>query len=342
MNNTSLAYLCKKRIFRDAGLVAIFFALILLTSCGGGEDWGKNAGEEAARIISDVIPDLTNEFAQWRGLADEALEELPEEFRHQFDLAFSRAIEAAGAEFKCDTDFVRQRLVEDLLSLKASALGQAAPAKTARVCNIWPEAVIELDQDLRPKDKTFVRFGGYNFDDLRVLLEYKNGDTDDLTDCCLDNPTHYLLTVDLDEINFTPEHRRIVLEGTGRSVAINQPPPKKEIFTYKIELRTGSHEAAAAGGGSQVSIKVYGTKGTAGATPVYGEFEKGRTEAKVFTVDDLGDVRYVYVTYADPYNDNAWLLDSIVITNVTNNQVIWTNRCDRWFGRQNPTENTCP
>lgn len=345
MNNPSLAYLCKKRIFLDAGLVAIFVASILLASCG--DDWGKSAGEKAARIISEeVIPDLTNEFAQWRGLADEALEELPEEFRHQFDLAFSRAIDAAGAEFRCDTDFVRQRLVEDLLSLRASALGQAPPAKTIRICNIWPEAVIELDQDLQPQDKTYLRFGGYNFDDpnVRVLLEYKDGDTDDLTSCCLDNPTHYLLTIDLDEITFTPEHRRIILGGTERqsnSVAINQPPPVKKVFTYKIDLTTGSADYASAGDDSEVWIKIYGTKGTAGETNVVGNFERNRTESRVFTVDDLGDIQYVHVRYIDR-NNNAWLLDSIAITNVTNNEVIWTNRCNKNFGHQNPNENTCP
>ena len=341
MNNTSLACLCKKRIFQGAGLVAFFLALILLASC----DPFDTAGEKAAKIISEeVIPDLTNEFAQWRALADEALEELPEEFRHQFDLAFSRAIEAAGAEFRCDTDFVRQRLVEDLLSIRASALGQAAPTKTIRICNIWPEAVIELDQDLQPKDKTYLRFGGYNFDDpdVRVLLEYKDDHSDDLTRCCLDNPTHYLLTVDLDEINFTPEHRRIIIEGAGsqrNTVAINQPPIKK-MFTYKIDLKTGSADYASAGDDSEVWIKIYGTKGTAGETDVPGNFERNRTESKVFTVDDLGEVQYVYVRYVDR-NNNAWLLDSIVITNMTNNQVIWTNRCNKNFGHQNPNENTC-
>jgi len=323
-------------------LVVSTLLVILPTMLTGCDPLGAKG---AAEIIADVIPQLTGESEQWRKVWEETRDKLPEEVRHQGDLAIQRAVDAAGAEFKCDVDFIRTRLRQDFERIRANYLKQEVSPPVPHICSVWPESVIELDDDLRPKDKRWIRFVGYDLDgpDVQILLESKNGQTRDLSKCCLDDPTHYIITVDLDEVSFTSEHRRIILkwESGQKTVAINHPPPTL-VFDYKIELRTWDQEAAPAAADGHVWVTLVGTKRSTDETEILGNFRRGDIEARVITSKDIGDFRYVKIRYDDGKDNNAWHLDWIRVTNLTTNQQLFGSRCDQWYGHQGPLEGQCP
>lgn len=226
--------------------ILLLFSLLMLTGSLVGCGWnpladiGEDAGQEAAEIIAQMIPQLTGESAQWREEWQDTRQELPEDVREQVDLAFQNAIDAAGTEFKCSTDFIRSRLKTDLEIVVAGLRNETPPVKAPRICSIYPDEVLELDGNSRPENQAWIKFAGYNFTDsdgnlnVRVLLESTDGSTDDLTQCCVDSPTHYVVTVDFDEIEFSDDDRRLTLhtnEGDelGRSVAVSHaPPPEPE------------------------------------------------------------------------------------------------------------------
>ncbi len=233
------------RAMKLGRLILLLISFLVLSSslvgCGWnpfksiGENAGKEAAETIAQTIEDIIPQLTGESAQWREEWQDTRQELPEDVRQQFDLAFQNAIDAAGTEFKCSTDFIRSRLKTDLGILVATFRNQNPPAKSPRICSVFPDEVLELDGNLRPKNQEWIKFAGYDFTDVdgnlnvRVLLESEDGSTDDLTRCCVDSPTHYVVTVDFDETEFSSNARRLTLSSStgqlGRSVAISHAPP---------------------------------------------------------------------------------------------------------------------
>ena len=181
-------------------------------------------------------------------------------------------------------------------------------------------------------------------DNVQVLLKSENGYIQDLTECCRDEPTHYLITVDLDEVTFTPEHRRLILDwgSDQRTVAISQPPPTL-IFDYKIELRTWDEKSAPAAADGHVWVTLVGSKRSTSETEVKGTFRRDEVEAKIITNEDIGDFRYVKIRYDDGKYDNAWHLDWINLTNLTKGQKLLDyHRCDQWYGNQNPLEKKCP
>lgn len=198
-------------------IVSMVFLVLFTGSCE----------PEPAYIIARAIAELPVESSKWRSFAEERTKNLPPEIREQVDLAFSRAVAAAGAEFRCDADFIRARLLQDLERVRARLVGQEGPTTEPHVCQILPKEVIELDRDLIPRDQTWISFVGYDLDrpEVRILLEPEQGPSLDLSDCCLDNPTHYILTVDLDRVDFAQDSHRLILKWDGgeRTVAINFP-----------------------------------------------------------------------------------------------------------------------
>lgn len=243
-----------KSRFRVGLVLLTYLGLLLLNQ--GCKSWFESIGEKAARIVAeDVLPKLTEESGQWRNLLEETRDKIPEELRHEFDLAFQRAIDAAGTEFRCGVEFIHTRLRQDLETLSAKWLGQGGgPSLEPHFCSIRPGEVIALDGNDRPKDQAWLVFVGYDFSDydnqllVRVWLENTDGQMTDITNCCLDNPTHYNLTVDFDEITFTPDTRRLVLMSPGgeilKTVGINHAPPEpvapaEESGKYIVNVQSG-------------------------------------------------------------------------------------------------------
>jgi len=260
--------------------LSIFLLFGSAAGCSGlnPKNWFRGAGaiaaETFAQAIEESITNLTGESEQWRQEWTKTRTELPEDVRKQFDIAFENALKAASEELKCDTDFIRSRLKTDLEIIVANLRNKKPPTKSPQICKIYPEDVVDLDKKLEPKDQTWIAFAGWDFTDpennnlnVRALIEFKNGKTKDLTQCCVDSPTLYLVTIDFDEFEFTDQHRRIVLEENsgeelGRSVAISydepEPQPLPEPYWTDTFSEEGSGEMKCKSGFAVAGIACYG------------------------------------------------------------------------------------
>lgn len=193
--------------------------------------------EKAAEIIENVNSQLSSESNEWRKEWQKTRNEVPEKLRGQFDLAFQRAMSAAGESLRCNTDFIRGRLKQDLLAIinKRRTLSPV-------VCKLSPtDDSIRLTKSFSPKHGGTLSFVGYDLDspDVQIMLEDKNGRITNLTNCCLNNPTHYRLTVNLSRVNFNSLSQRIIVKWSGdkKSVGIEQP---KRIQRYLVDVTFNS------------------------------------------------------------------------------------------------------
>jgi hypothetical protein len=318
--------------------------LVLVEGCKIGE----HAGEKAARIVAtDVIPRLTDESEKWRGLSEEAINKLPEEFRDEFDKAFQRAISAAGTEYKCGVAYSLDRLRQELEALSAKWKGEGSgPSLKPHFCSTAPTDTIEVDVHGTP-DEESLTFVGYNFIDdykepperlIKIELEYTNGQSKDLTKCCLDNPSHYNMTVKFDSVDFTPDTERLVLKSLsgwplGNSVGIVhlKPTMTQYLVTVNTECDWNS------GTDENVRITIFGKLGAIRDwnldNPDYDD--RKRCAADKYESDstlDLGEIQSVDVVFrnvggGDP---DGWGLMSLEIVNKNTGQK-WFFPSGHWF-----------
>jgi hypothetical protein len=227
-----------KKIIRNSTRTIISMILISIAFLVGC----SSTGEKAARIIAnDIIPKLTSESGQWRELTQDAINKLPQDIQDKVDAAIENAIDAAGAEFKCEMNFIREGARDELNRIVAELRQEDPKPPSPRFCNIWPNDTIKLDENFQPVPERYFRFGGYNLivkDNMgnyifHILLESEDGTREDITNCCLDNPHDYLITINLSKITFKNEHQRIIVKfpnNEERSVGIDFPAPLPPIF----------------------------------------------------------------------------------------------------------------
>ncbi len=219
----------------------ILLSIFLLLGC-------ENAGQQAARIIAnDVIPQITLESEEWRKIAEETSNKLPSQFREEFNLVFNRALQISMTSYQCGVDFARTRLRQDLMALEAKWSGQISEnILEPIVCGIFPAEKIELNDKNRPKVKDVFSFQGYDFLDydrkplVKVIVEYANNKKEDRTKLLLDNPTHYILTVNFDNFSFEQKVRRIILTDNNNKELYTVPVDYAEQVAAPVLLKKAS------------------------------------------------------------------------------------------------------
>ena len=139
----------------------------------------------------------------------------------------SRTVAQTGVEFRCDADFLRTRVRQSLLRIKAKFLGQSVPAAEPSLCQVVPVAV---DRTLVPARLKHIEFYGYDFDqsaDLGIFLETASGQRRNIMSA-VDRPTHYAMTVRFgaNGVQLDQNSSRFILEWAGRpvsTIAVIQP-----------------------------------------------------------------------------------------------------------------------
>lgn len=177
------------------GFVFLTLMLLLSLRCGTLTDPVK----EAVAAIDRAMWMVQNESKDWRQILSETEDKLASDAQsmmvNEVNSAFDRAIGTVGTEFKCDTDFVEDRLVQDLARIKAELLNEPVPDKEPAICLVDPMSV---DVSLVPERLKWVEIYGYDFDTTDVQLVLREGDRYvDVTASCLGKPTHYHMTIDL-------------------------------------------------------------------------------------------------------------------------------------------------
>lgn len=200
-------------------------ACLLMTQCGI-KDWidrlFSDATTQAVNVIDNAIADLSFESANWREIMEKAINDLPSDIqstiRTEMSDLLNRAVAATGAEVRCDTDFLRNRLAQGLQNLKAKLLNQEPPPLEPQLCNVIPLAV---DMGLSPDRRNKIEFYGYDFDKakIEVLLENSNGTLD--VSNTLDRPTHYHMTLNLGGggVNLGSNSQRLILRWNDEVIS---------------------------------------------------------------------------------------------------------------------------
>jgi hypothetical protein len=225
---------------RSVTIVTLLLLFLILFTFFTGCDYPWES--QADRLVN-AIEQLPKESAAWRMWATEAEKDLPPNIRNEIDIAVNRATMAANDNFQCGVDFLRERLHEDLLGIVAEMKNQTVPEKQAIICKIAPLDVITLDENYKPNNSQYITFDGYNLDNKRAQLESTDGSIQDISQCCVDNPTHYRMTVKFNRISFDQKSERIKIPGTvgNNSVGIITPALAQPEY-YKEITGSGSCE----------------------------------------------------------------------------------------------------
>lgn len=212
-----------KNTFRDG---AVLLALIVLTWLFSGcEDpiGLKDPVKEAVAALDRAIWMVENESGDWRQILSETQSKLTADAQsmmvNEVNTAFTRAIATTGVEARCEADFFRNRLVQDLTRIKATLLHQQVPDKEPGFCQTSVPAV---DVSLIPQRLKWIEFYGYDFEISGIKAYRQDGDQYvDVTGACLSRPHHYLITVDLISkgCQLTQVSRRIVLKWKNKEVS---------------------------------------------------------------------------------------------------------------------------
>lgn len=217
---------------RKPVLFAIFL-FSLLTGCNGGQflNFGTDTRTETVNTLNDAITALQSQSANWQQVLKDTMSKLTQDtqstLRNEISDLLSRTTAQAGVEFRCDTDFQRGKVREDLIRLKARYLGQPEPVVDPAFCQVVPLAV---DRELIPDRLKQLEFYGYNFNQasqLGVFVERTAGERINVTSS-LDIPTMYAMTLKFgaNGVQLDKSSSRIVLEWGGKqisSVAVIQP-----------------------------------------------------------------------------------------------------------------------
>jgi len=228
------------------------FSSLVLSGC----DWDPfglhDPIDDAVEVLEEAIETLENESANWQSVLEETRDELIDEgqatIRNEVSNVLTRAIAATGTELRCNFDFARDRVRQDLIRIKANLLNQAPPEIVPAICNVVP---IAIDASLVPDNLPYLEFYGYDFDSgvFQVLLVEGNS----LLDVThhLSMPTHYHMTLNLgiNGVQISSESSQVILKWDGvtySSITISQPQPEDPALPACVWTNYVSEETSSA------------------------------------------------------------------------------------------------
>ena len=223
------------KVLRRIGVLLFAFSMIWLGACDDikgclGISDLTGSIQKAVNVLDDAIDELQNASADWQKVLTDAQSKLTEDaqstIRNEIANVASRSVAQAGVELRCNADFIRERVRQALIRIRANILKQEVPPAEPGLCQVVPLAV---ERTLVPVRISAVEFYGYDFDqgsDLKVFHEYAGG-KQDVTNM-LDRPTHYAMTLRFGEngVQLNERSVRLALEWGGKkisTIAVIQP-----------------------------------------------------------------------------------------------------------------------
>ncbi|MEZ0606888.1 hypothetical protein ACAW74_00155 [Fibrella sp. WM1] len=223
---------------------ALFFSLFF--ECGIGKL--KKATEDATAALVNTLQNSTDQLnsqsSDWQQIAEDtrrdvikAVGDLQDEtlltIRRDVLNTVDRLPLAAGAEFRCNADFLRNRLKQDLLRIKAKLLKQNLPELEPVLCGVSPTGVV-----LEEKPQLIELFG-YDLDkqkNINVFLR-EGAEKIDVTSK-LSQPTHYHWVLNVGSGNGVPFTKNsdevLVYFGDREMASIPVVQPNIEICESEI------------------------------------------------------------------------------------------------------------
>lgn len=173
--------------------------------------------KQAVNVLDDAIRRLDDSNANWQSILTETREKLTDEaqstIRTEVDNVLQRGIAASGGEFRCDYDFIRNRVRQDLIRIRAGLTGETIPPVLPALCHVVPN---NIDMSLEANRRSLITFFGYDFDTNprpKVFLLTADGSSLDITQY-LSVTHHYEMTLNLGQngVPLSTTSTRIILK----------------------------------------------------------------------------------------------------------------------------------
>lgn len=184
---------------------------------------------DIVRAVDKAIAALNQNSSEWQDIMNGLIadlegfdSELASLIRVEVQNLLDRGISVLGAEFRCNVDFIGNRMRNALIRIKNKNFGSddAVPPLAPFVCNVVPSTV---DRILIPDRLNVLEFYGYDFDldGVTLYLQENNGGRRNIT-AYLDKPTHYHMTVDLGAsgVPLTAQHDKFVLVYNFEEISV--------------------------------------------------------------------------------------------------------------------------
>lgn len=222
------------------------FLIVLLVLALSGCSMLTNAENQAAVILDETIRKLATTSDGWQAIVEDTRDKLIAEgesvLANEVANALSQAVSDVAIEARCSADFLRDRVREELIRLKAKLTGEEVAYEPV-FCNPTPPAI---NMNLPPDRRGIIEISGYNLTAQAVHVDLEDAEgVRASADQSLDNPTGYLVTVNVNTLALTAASRRLVftlgLPGSTtveRTVAIlpKTTPPKKEFVSATVSV----------------------------------------------------------------------------------------------------------
>jgi len=200
--------------------------------------------KKAVEEIDEAIFRLDAANADWQTIVTETRDKMTDNaqstIKNEVNDVLMRGIAASGTEFKCEVDFLRLRVRQDLIRIRAKYTGEPIGPKVPDHCTIIPSSV---DMARYPQDLNQIEINGWDFSESQkasLTLVTSDGKNINVTDHLHVN-SHYKMLINLgaNGILLTKTSEKLILQyqhGEKYTIPINQAVlPKCKTIEKTIE-----------------------------------------------------------------------------------------------------------
>jgi len=221
----------------------LFLFLLLCTlpllGCGFFDQVEQKVIRPVVDILDEAIETLENGSLGWQSVLQNTIDELQANghtiVRNDVANLLTRTIQDVGVEVRCTTDFLRDRVKEDLIRLRARFTGETLTLVPV-FCVPNPPSVDYAF--VESGNLTSITIDGYNLDAAKIkvfLVDRQNQRVDVSTK--LASPTQYVMTLNLGSngVPLSPQSDRLEFELPSglQTVNINQPRAVEQVETIQ-------------------------------------------------------------------------------------------------------------
>lgn len=225
------------------GQIMLRLAILVAVALVQSSCVNVNGLKEGVAAINNAVEQLTKESAAWRktleGLEGKLAHDAQTTLAVEVQQLIDGGIGAAGAEGRCDADFIGQRMKEGLLRMLAKIQNETPDPPMQYFCSVSPQLI---DLSIAPERTKQLAFYGFNLDpgQMRVLIRDSSNQSRPAPMGAVAAPTPYLLTVNVSATNGvqflpgdvqlvfvikgSPEHQ-VNIVGKSRVFGVATDPP---------------------------------------------------------------------------------------------------------------------
>ncbi len=174
------------------------------------------ATRDAIPRFEDAINKLLNQSSDWQTVLKDLERQLTKDVQttlaNEVTQLAQKGIATGGVEIRCNVDFVRTRMKQDLERIVARLRSQPIPPVKPGLCQVVPEGI---DMGHPPAQLAYY---GYDLDStgpegIHVVLKHDGGE--DSLDQWMATPTHYLRTLSIQAPPLCSKNNRKIIMRFG-------------------------------------------------------------------------------------------------------------------------------